>query len=88
MVAVINLGLKHFGFNKDAPEPDGIIWREYQAYYGLGYSYLMMGSYDEALQNLNEALRIKPDYIEAQILLDKVYTMATLGIKPTLVFPQ
>ena len=55
---------------------------------GIAYSYLMMGSYNDALQYLNEALRIKPDYIEAQILLEKVSSMATLGVNPFLGFPQ
>jgi hypothetical protein len=48
----------------------------------------MMGSYNEASQYLIEALRIKPDYLEAQILLEKVSAMATLGINPYIGFPQ
>ncbi len=92
--AMVNLGVAYFNQQRymDAIQQYQKVIKyrpqNFQAYYGLGYSYLMMGSYNDALQNLNEALRIKPDYIEAQILLEKVTAMATLGVKPILGFPQ
>ncbi|MGA1863472.1 MAG: tetratricopeptide repeat protein [bacterium] len=94
MEAMINLGVAYFNQQryKDAIQQYQKVIKQdpqsYQAYYGLGYSFLMMGSYNDALQNLNEALRIKPDYLEAQILLERVSTMANFGINPIPGFPN
>ncbi len=33
--AVFNMSLRHFGYNSNLPEPTGIIWKEYQANYGM-----------------------------------------------------
>jgi tetratricopeptide (TPR) repeat protein len=91
---MVNLGVAYFNqqsYQKAIEEYLEVIKHQpqnFQAYYGLGYSYLMMGSYNEAKQYLHEALRIKPDYLEAQILLDKVTSMAVLGIKPMIGVPQ
>jgi tetratricopeptide (TPR) repeat protein len=91
--AMVNLGVAYFNqqrYQEAIQQYQKVLKHQpqnFQAYYGLGYSFLIMGSYNEALQYLNEALRIKPDYIEAQILLEKVSSMATLGIKPILGFP-
>ncbi len=32
---IFNLGLQYFGYNSNTPDPDGIIWKEYQANYGM-----------------------------------------------------
>jgi len=40
-------------------------------YYGLGYSYFYQGQFDQAVVSLRNALRLKPDYLEARLLLDK-----------------
>ncbi len=41
-------------------------------YYGLGYAYFFQGFLNQAVIALQKALFIKPDYVEARLLLDRI----------------
>ncbi len=44
-------------------------------YYGLGYSYFYQGLFNRAIEVLQNALRLKPDYLEARLLLDRALSI-------------
>ena len=45
-------------------------------FYGLGYSYFYQGHFNQAIAALQNALRLKPDYLEARLLLDRALSVS------------
>ena len=43
----------------------------------LGYSYFYQGLFNQAITALQNALRLKPDYLEARLLLDRSLSVST-----------
>lgn len=44
-------------------------------YYGMGYCYFSQGLFDQATTALRQALFLKPDYLEARLLLDRALSI-------------
>ncbi len=43
-------------------------------YYNLGHAYSQKGNFSKAIEYYNEAIRLKPDFAEAQVYLNKAKT--------------